>query len=146
MKKLSILLLLPLFSVAQNKPHKDDSCKVYRDVFIKLDTEDRKGEEPFLYRIGEKSLSRGRLIPGIGQASTMLSILQEHLERANNLYKEGKLWHFSDFGDEYKLIDNLRVECPTISLKGYEDEIAFYKSKYRKFDPVADTKYKRVGK
>lgn len=123
----------------------DDSCKILRDTFKKVNANKPPGDSTYYIRFPLIDIIQLHRIEGVKAASFILRRLQSALEIDRENFLDEKFHTLKDFDAEFKMISDLKTECPTISLIVYEDELAYYSSKYREYDEKKEVVYKRKG-
>ena len=128
-------LLVSSFSYAQ-------PCKLLTDTFREADKL-RNGKEEFQrFRFSENQLDQVKLIPGLEKPVTGLKSLQKTLDQDYQSYLQSLFWQLDEKLAAHQ-IEEIKKECPETSFKVYEDEVLFYKSKYRAYDEKTDKGLKK---
>lgn len=128
------MALLAHFSYAQ-------PCKLLTDTFREADKL-RKDNAAFQrFRFSNKQLDDVQLMPGLEKGVIGIKNLQKVLDQDFDSYTQNLFWQLDGKLATYKL-GEVKKECPETSFKVYEDEIIYYKSKYRAFDPKIDKNVK----
>lgn len=133
MKKTRLIilgLLVSSFSYAQ-------PCKLLTDTFREADKL-RNGKDEFQrFRFSENQLDQVKLMPGLEKPVLALKSLQKTLDEDYQSYMQSLFWQLDEKLAAHQ-IEEIKKECPETSFKVYEDEVLFYKSKYRVYDEKTD--------
>ncbi|GLU51964.1 hypothetical protein [Dyadobacter frigoris] len=140
MKKVSVIILgLLVSSLTYGQP-----CKLLTDTFREADKlRNGKGESQ-RFRFSENQLDQVKLMPGLEKPVIGLKSLQKTLDQDYQSYLQGLFWQLDEKLAAHQ-VEEVKKECPETSFKVYEDEVLFYKSKYRVYDEKIDKGLKRNG-
>ncbi|MCF2443136.1 hypothetical protein L0657_04130 [Dyadobacter sp. CY345] len=127
---ISAFLLFSTISYAQ-------PCSLLTDTFREADKLRSEKEEFQRFRFSENQLDQVQVLPGLDKGITNIRILQKVLDQDFDSYTKNLFWQLDEKLATHRL-EEVKKECPETSFKVYEDEIVFYKSKYRAFDPEKD--------
>ncbi|MCF0057274.1 hypothetical protein [Dyadobacter sp. CY356] len=138
MKNVRLLILgLLTSSISHGQP-----CKLLTDTFREAEKL-RNGKEEFQrFRFSENQLDQVRLIPGLEKPVTVLKSLQKTLDQDYQSFLQNLFWQLDEKLATHQ-VEEAKKECPETSFKVYEDEVLFYKSKYRVYDEKTDKGLKR---
>lgn len=128
------MTLLAHFSYAQ-------PCKLLTDTFREADKLRKDNAEFQRFRFSNQQLDQVQLMPGLEKGVIGIKNLQKVLDQDFDSYTRNLFWQLDEKLATYKL-GEVKKECPETSFKVYEDEIVYYKSKYRAFDPKIDKNVK----
>jgi len=131
--KVCYILAFMLFSrISYSQP-----CSLLTDTFREADKLRSEKDEFQRFRFSEKQLDQVQLLPGLDKGINNIRTLQKVLDQDFDSYSKNLFWQLDEKLATHRL-DEVKKECPETSFKVYEDEIIFYKSKYRAFDPEKD--------
>jgi len=131
--KVCYLLAFMLFSaVTYAQP-----CSLLTDTFREADKLRSDKEEFQRFRFSETQLDQVQVLPGLDKGITNIRILQKVLDQDFDSYTKNLFWQLDEKLATHRLAE-VKKECPETSFKVYEDEILYYKSKFRAFDPQKD--------
>jgi hypothetical protein len=117
-------------------------CKLLTDTFREADKL-RDGSAEFQrFRFSENQLDQLVLMPGLDKPVAVLKKLQKTLDQDYQSYTEGLRWQLDEKLALYQ-VEEIKKECPETSFKVYEDELNFYKSRYRVYDQKTDKGLKK---
>jgi len=136
MKAGYIICFMLFAGVCQAQP-----CKLLTDTFREADKLRSDKEEFQRFRFSEAQLNQVQVIPGLEKAVGYIKVLQKVLEQDFESYGQSLFWQLDGKLATYRLSE-VKKECPETSFKVYDDEIQYYKSKYRAFDPKKDKQVK----
>ncbi|WP_159470605.1 hypothetical protein [Dyadobacter sp. 3J3] len=138
MKKVRYIILgLLTTSFSYGQP-----CKLLTDTFREADKL-RNGKDEFQrFRFSENQLDQVKLIPGLEKPVIGLKSLQKTLDQDYQSYMQGLFWQLDEKLAAHQ-VEEVKKECPETSFKVYEDEVLFYKSKYRAYDEKIDKGLKK---
>jgi hypothetical protein len=117
-------------------------CKLLTDTFREADKLRSNTEEFQRFRFSENQLDQVKVMPGLDKPVAGLKILQKTLDQDYQSYTQGLLWQLDEKLAEHQ-VEEIKKECPETSFKVYEDEVLFYKSKYRPYDEKKDKVLKK---
>lgn len=112
-------------------------CSLLTDTFREADKLRSDKEEFQRFRFSENQLDQVQVLPGLDKGITNIRILQKVLDQDFDSYTKNLFWQLDEKLATHRL-EEVKKECPETSFKVYEDEIIYYKSKYRAFDPEKD--------
>lgn len=112
-------------------------CSLLTVTFREADKLRSEKEEFQRFRFSEKQLDQVQVLPGLDKGITNIRILQKVLDQDFDSYTRSLFWQLDEKLATHRL-EEVKKECPETSFKVYEDEIIYYKSKYRAFDPEKD--------
>ena len=131
--KVCYILAFMLFSlISYSQP-----CSLLTDTFREADKLRSEKDEFQRFRFSEKELDQVQLLPGLDKGINNIRTLQKVLDQDFDSYSKNLFWQLDEKLATHRL-EEVKKECPETSFKVYEDEIIFYKSKYRAFDPEKD--------
>jgi hypothetical protein len=138
MKKTGCMIFALLISgFAYSQP-----CKLLTDTFREADKLRSNTDEFQRFRFSENQLDQVKLMPGLDKPVTGLKNLQKTLDQDYQSYAQGLLWQLDEKLAEHH-VEAIKKECPETSFKVYEDEVLFYRSKYRPYDEKKDKGLKK---
>ena len=112
-------------------------CSLLTDTFREADKLRSEKDEFQRFRFSEKQLDQVQMLPGLDKGITNIRTLQKVLDQDFDSYSKNLFWQLDEKLATHRL-EEVKKECPETSFKVYEDEIIYYKSKYRAFDPEKD--------
>ncbi len=138
MKKVRFVILgLLASSFSYGQP-----CKLLTDTFREADKL-RNGKDGFQrFRFSENQLDQVKLIPGLEKPVESLKSLQKTLDQDYQSYLQSLFWQLDEKLASHQ-VEEIKKECPETSFKVYEDEVFYYKSKYRAYDEKIDKGLKK---
>jgi len=121
---------LVLFIFALSIQTKAQKCVLLTQTFAVADTMNKNHEQLYRFRFSEKQLNEIQMLPGLEKPIIAIKKLQRTLDEDFDSYSKSLLWQL-DTKLAQKQLEELRKECPETAFKAYEDEILYYKSKYK---------------
>jgi len=129
-KKYTFLILFIFVSSLNLKAQK---CVLLTQTFAIADTINQNPEKLYRFRFSEKQLNEIQMLPGLEKPVTTIRKLQRTLNEDFDSFSQQIFWQL-DTKLAQKYLDELRTECPETAFKAYQNEIVYYKSKYKAKD------------
>jgi len=131
--KTCYLLAFMLFSdISYGQP-----CSLLTDTFREADKLRSDKDEFQRFRFSETQLDQVQMLPGLDKGIINIRTLQKVLDQDFDSYSKNLFWQLDEKLATHRL-EEVKKECPETSFKVYEDEIIYYKSRFRAFDPEKD--------
>lgn len=134
MKFLTLALTVAVAPLLHAQP-----CTLLTETFREANRLKNESKEFQKFRFSENQLQQVKLLPGLEKAVDGISVLQKTLDQDNESLVRGHLWQLDEKLAMHQL-EALKKECPETGFKVYEDEVLYYKSKYKRSEEKAPKK------
>jgi len=123
-------IFLVLFIFALSMKTKAQKCVLLIQTFAVADTINKDLNKLYRFRFSEKQMNEIQMLPGLEKPIIAIKKLQRTLDEDFDSYSKSLLWQL-DTKLAQKQLEELRKECPETAFRAYENEILYYKSKFK---------------
>ena len=123
-------IFLVLFIFALSMKTKAQKCVLLIQTFAVADTINKDSNKLYRFRFSEKQMNEIQMLPGLEKPIIAIKKLQRTLDEDFDSYSKSLLWQL-DTKLAQKQLEELRKECPETAFRAYENEILYYKSKFK---------------